>query len=122
MWIFGVGENSGGGTARLSEALQAHVWPQMEMKYGNQNMLPTAQATSLTKELLSDSEKLLAEGFDQGQDPGGASFEELFAKFADMKGIDAMSSAAVIGQGLAYLQQAACSEEGIWLSATVDWS
>lgn len=77
------------GTVRLAEALQAHVWPQITMKSGG-SVAPSHKAAtcphSLTKELLSEDERLLAEGCDEEQDPGGGSFEELFAKFADMKG------------------------------------
>lgn len=73
------------GTARLAEALQAHVWPHITMKSDSVHKA-AASSQSLTKELLSEDEKLLAEGCAQEQDPGGESFEELFAKFADMKG------------------------------------
>lgn len=72
------------GTARLAEALQAHVWPHITMKSDSVHKA-AASSQSLTKELLSEDEKLLAEGCAQEQDPGGESFEELFAKFADMK-------------------------------------
>lgn len=77
------------GAARLAEALQAHVWPQMTMKSGGVGMSAggvgmSAEAThTLTKELLSEDEKMLSEGLDEEK---GESFEELFAKFADMKG------------------------------------
>lgn len=62
------------GTARLAEALQAHIWPQITMK-SNNGMKSNASDDANTKK-LSENEKLLAEEQD---------FEELFAKFADMK-------------------------------------
>jgi len=34
---------------------------------------------------LSEEEELLASGLDDKQDPGGESFEKLFAKFVQMK-------------------------------------
>ena len=37
--------------------------------------------------LAEDSEDLLASGLSDEQDPGGESFEKLFAKFAQMKGL-----------------------------------
>ena len=70
------------GTARLVEALQAHVWPDIAMKSSG----GTETTQTLTKDLLSEDERLLSKGFDRGKDPEGESFEELFAKFADMKG------------------------------------
>lgn len=36
--------------------------------------------------LLSEEEELLASGLDDQQDPGGESFEKLFARFVQMKG------------------------------------
>lgn len=83
------GEAEGGessGAARLAEALQAHVWPQMTMKSGGVGKSAEA-AQALTKQLLSEDEKMLSEGLDEEKDLGGESFEELFAKFADMKGM-----------------------------------
>lgn len=43
---------------------------------------------TLNKDLLSEEERLFLKGLDGDgeKDPGGESFEELFAKFADMKG------------------------------------
>lgn len=41
-----------------------------------------------TDELLGrDVEGLLAEGLDDKQEQGGESFEQLFARFAEMKGL-----------------------------------
>lgn len=77
------------GTARLAEALQAHVWPHMTMKSGTigTSLKDTASVQALTKQFLSEDEKLLAGEVGEEQDPGGNSFEELFAKFTDMKGM-----------------------------------
>lgn len=74
-------------TARLSEALQAHVWPDIAMKSDGSDKaanapLRTAHAQTMP---LSDGGKIFDED-EQESDPGGESFEELFAKFADMKG------------------------------------
>lgn len=69
------------GSVRLAEALQAHIWPHITMKSGN---LTTAAAAASNK-LLPESEQSLA-GLDS-QDPEGESFEDLFSKFAEMKGI-----------------------------------
>lgn len=91
-----------GGIARLAEALQAHVWPVMTMKHnGNSHVqeqpavVPdtstgcSSKGASLESTMsakLSEVEETLAAGVDGEQDPGGESFEQLFAKFADMKG------------------------------------
>jgi hypothetical protein len=77
------------GTARLAEALQAHVWPDITLKCGDApvSSIPFAKTLpSPSKELISEDDRLLSEGLDGKQDPGGESFEQLFAKFADMKG------------------------------------
>ena len=36
--------------------------------------------------MLSADQRLLAEGLDGDKDPGGESFEQLFSRFAEMKG------------------------------------
>ena len=41
---------------------------------------------TITDSLLSEEEQLLASGLNEEQDPGGESFENLFARFAQMKG------------------------------------
>jgi len=118
------------GVQRISEALQAHVWPDLEMKSTvtgersavktvshevntdarqEENQPPAAgRKTAPSKEpdpsasaptlmatedstrkridgLLSEEEELLASGLDDKQDPGGESFEKLFARFVQMK-------------------------------------
>ena len=128
-----------GGTVRLAEALQAHIWPAMTMKGHRksdvleplasrdtssdvqkplasrdtssdvQEPLASSNTSSYAQEplassntspgrpercadsaipsgLLTEDDKLLAVGVDGENDPGGESFEQLFAKFADMKG------------------------------------
>lgn len=69
------GEESG--SVRLAEALQAHVWPHITMKSGD-------LTTTASNILLPKSEQSLS-GLDS-QDPEGESFEDLFSKFAEMKG------------------------------------
>ena len=68
------------GVARLAEALHAHVWPTMSMK-------PCGQSDIHATKDMSAEEQLLAVGLDAAeQDPGGESFEKMFAKFTEMKG------------------------------------
>ncbi len=77
------------GTARLVEALEAHVWPDITMKSAGTKHAPKRLATADEKPatiLLSENDKLLAEGLNGEKDEGDESFEELFAKFAEMKG------------------------------------
>lgn len=73
-------ETEDGGVTRLSEALQAHVWPDMSLKSDE-----TSSVSSNLAAMSSEEQKLLAEGFNEGEDPGGENFEQLFAKFAEMK-------------------------------------
>ena len=94
-----------GGTARLAEALQAHMWPDISfnLKETTAPSPETAEApptspppvvtTTTTGTAApaapcynSAEEKLLAEGLDPSKDPGGETFEQLFSRFADMKG------------------------------------
>lgn len=48
----------------------------------------TSSVSSNLAAMSSEEQKLLAEGFNEGEDPGGENFEQLFAKFAEMKGIN----------------------------------
>lgn len=83
-------EEEVGGTARLAEALQAYTWPEMTMRSktsSEQHPPLSAESTDAPEFYNSTEEKMLAEGLDPAQDPDGESFEQLFAKFADMKGI-----------------------------------
>ena len=89
-----------GGTRRLAEALQAHMWPEMVMRSTTSSCEPqpdqksplTAASANLTtppdQMYNSAQEEVLAEGGADSQDPDGESFEHLFARLADMKGID----------------------------------
>lgn len=92
-------ENETKGTERLAEALQAHVWPTLHMKNSGGVGLPESLSSRpeqveqsphcpgpANTNALSEEGELLATGIDGEQDPGGESFEQLFAKFADMKG------------------------------------
>ena len=47
-------------------------------------ILPPPLSPSLDN-LLSEEERLIAEGLDGDKDPGGESFESLFARFSQMK-------------------------------------
>ena len=49
-------------------------------------MVPSPDGGVL-KGLLSEEERLLAEGLDGEEESGGENFEQLFAKFSAMKGI-----------------------------------
>ena len=83
---------------RLSDVLQAHSWPQLtlvsppKVSVKDTATGPAATAPASDKSKLEDresdyksmEEQLLAEGLDQ--DPGGESFENLFSRFAAMKG------------------------------------
>lgn len=115
-----VGEDSNeerrgeGGSVRLAEALQAHMWPEMAVpsRVSHEQLLSQSDQTKHTSPTPSSSplppaaaavadltvpheqcynsaeEKLLAEGVDSVHDPpSGESFEHLFARFADMKGM-----------------------------------
>ena len=89
------------GAARLAEALEAHVWPDITMKSSGSGhaeekvppVVPSASADKvppnvdkLTKQFLNENEKLLAEGLGEDKDDGNETFEDLFARFAEMKG------------------------------------
>ena len=85
-------DNETSGTARLAEALEAHIWPDITMKSSSIQQAPkldTAPLNTTTDEkstkMLSENEKLLAEGQDREKEDGDESFEELFARFAEMK-------------------------------------
>lgn len=78
------------GAARLAEALQAHVWPHITMKSsGNTTSADTCNCKSnLGKDWMSADDMLLAQGLDGETDEGEETFEQLFAKFSEMKGND----------------------------------
>ena len=85
-------ENETSGSARLAEALEAHVWPDMLMKSGGKAppKEPLHEVTLSdkvsTQKMLPEDDVLLAEGLEGEKDNGNDTFEGLFAKFADMKG------------------------------------
>lgn len=85
------------GSARLAEALEAHMWPDVTMKSTpHVSEVDISKATKLssmpevdttaTTTILPENEKLLAEGEDGEKDGDGETFEEMFARFAEMKG------------------------------------
>lgn len=98
-----------GGVVRISDALQAHMWPGMKMKKKGNGVILTDTSNisseqknkedefinndsslngKMESKLNSDMsvEQLLSRGLMNESDPGGdETFEELFSRFAEMK-------------------------------------
>ncbi|KAH9370221.1 hypothetical protein HPB48_007442 [Haemaphysalis longicornis] len=75
-------EEDATGVKRIVEALHAHPWPQLEMKGNTANDQSSSLATGDSEEASRDF-KLFSEAM--ATDGEDMSFEELFAKFKDMK-------------------------------------
>jgi hypothetical protein len=78
------------GVPRISQALQAHTWPQMTLNNGDDKNIDVQTETKSGAAMGSTDVKLPQdlllndmEGIDP--DPGDETFEELFGRFADMK-------------------------------------